>query len=819
MITSSRNCLSFLGFVNAPRHAEILGSFPRIKSKRHALILITTLCFAIKTHAVQTDIVGPAGSGAFGTAVAVLPNGNIVVTDPLYDAPGPVADVGAVYLYSPTGTLISTLNGSSANDLVGNAGVTVLSNGNYVVVSIAWGTTDVGAVTWGHSSTGVTGVVSALNSLVGGTAFDMVGSGGVTALSNGNYVVRSTLWNGAASDVGAVTLCDGATGRTGLVSSANSLVGSTANDNVGNTVTTLANGNYVVRSTLWDGAAPNVGAVTWCNAFTGVTGVVSAANSLVGSSSGDNIGSSGVVALPNGHYVVRSPNWDNTPTFDAGAVTWCDGTTGRVGAVSAANSLTSDRQSAQVGSGGFAVLTNGNYVVGSPMWEIGVPGVTDIGAATWCSGSSVSSGLISTTNSLHGSTASDNVGVSIVALSDGNYVVNTLNWDNGSALNAGAATWCDGSTGRTGTISPVNSLVGALSGNNVGTSIAALSNGKYVVNSPGWDDVGSEGVQMGAVTFCDGAPGCTGVVSTDNSLTGPPTTVAVGTAGRSAGSGGITVLANGNYVVSSPIWDDPSVTTTNDPVDAGAVTWCSGTVGRIGTVAAANSLTGQNRNDNVGLVTALANGNYVVSTMSWDGGTATNAGAVMWVNGSAQFAGIVTAANSLVGSTTEDTIGSVTALSDGNYVVRSPSWDNGVITNAGAITLGLGTGGTVGPITANNSVLGTVAGGGPNLVFGYDASRQQLVVGRRHSNLVTLFRYGNSLTSPTVTAAHLANGLFRFSFTSTPGTPFTALMTTNIALPLNNWIALGAVTEISPGQFQFTDSATNSRRFYRVRSP
>jgi hypothetical protein len=40
-------------------------------------------------------------------------------------------------------------------------------------------------------------------------------------------------------------------------------------------------------------------------------------------------------------------------------------------------------------------------------------------------------------------------------------------------------------------------------------------------------------------------------------------------------------------------------------------------------------------------------------------------------------------------------------------------------------------------------------------------------------------------------------------------------------MPLSNWTTLGAATEVSPGQFQFTDpQATNTpQRFYRVRSP
>jgi len=79
-------------------------------------------------------------------------------------------------------------------------------------------------------------------------------------------------------------------------------------------------------------------------------------------------------------------------------------------------------------------------------------------------------------------------------------------------------------------------------------------------------------------------------------------------------------------------------------------------------------------------------------------------------------------------------------LTNGNYVVISENWDNGVTIDAGAITLGEGiTGTTVGAITAANSVRGTVANGGPNLAFAYDTVSQHLVVGRPDSNLATVF--------------------------------------------------------------------------------
>ena len=53
-----------------------------------------------------------------------------------------------------------------------------------------------GAVTWGNGMTGIKGVVSATNSLVGSKSDSFVGSGGVTILTTGNYVVSSpTGWD------------------------------------------------------------------------------------------------------------------------------------------------------------------------------------------------------------------------------------------------------------------------------------------------------------------------------------------------------------------------------------------------------------------------------------------------------------------------------------------------------------------------------------------------------------------------------------------------------------------------------------------------
>ena len=122
----------------------------------------------------------PSSGNRFGQSVVPLETGNVVITSPADDAGG--TDAGAVYLFNgSTGALISTLTGSSPGDLVGSTGVVALEGGNYVVRSSAWANgsaVNAGAVTFGDGETGVSGVVSEANSLVGAAAFDRVGHDG-----------------------------------------------------------------------------------------------------------------------------------------------------------------------------------------------------------------------------------------------------------------------------------------------------------------------------------------------------------------------------------------------------------------------------------------------------------------------------------------------------------------------------------------------------------------------------------------------------------------------------------------------------------------
>lgn len=87
------------------------------------------------------------------------------------------------------------------------------------------------------------------------------------------------------------------------------------------------------------------------------------------------------------------------------------------------------------------------------------------------------------------------------------------------------------------------------------------------------------------------------------------------------------------------------------------------------------------------------------------------------------------------------------------------------------------------------------------------------------TTLDVLGYHGPGLAAPNLAGARLANGSFRISFVNTPGTTFTVLASTNIALPIANWTALGTAIEGPLGEFQFTNSSpAGNRQFYRVRS-
>ena len=715
------------------------------------------------------DVVTPPNSSAFGYDVLVLSNGNYVVTDP--DADG---DRGAVHLYDGlSNQLISSVRGSTPGNRVGYDGVLEVGDGNFIVLSPLWDNgmaTDAGALTWVDGVTGLDGVVSPQNSLVGTSPGDGVGFSSTQALPNGNYVAATSKWG--LANQGAVTWGNGNSGIVGPVSAANSLVGSHTDDMMNVQVIPLLNSNVVIRTPLWDSdSATDVGAVTWFNGATGIAGTISAEISLVGTTTGDKVGLLPGARLTNGSFVVSSPMWDGVGAVDGGAATWIDGSTGRTGPVSLANSLIGQAPGDQISNYGITALTNGHYVVGSSDWHNGV--IAQAGAATWGNGETGTTGFATTANSIHGTFLADKA-ATVTPLSNGNYVVASPTLDIDLLQDSGGAMWASGGGPTATAITGANSIHGTAANDQVGQSTTALTNGSYVVVS-GWQ---TGGVAVGATTWADGGALSSFAVNPMNSLVNSQ-------AGDSVNIR-VEALANGNYIVRSPNWSDGGT------AKVGAVTWGSGISGVKGSVSTANSLIGTTANDNIGLFAGvLPNGNAVVSSYKWDNAGAVDAGMVRVISGIAPTTGTVDPTNSLVGSHAMDLVGiDFVVLADGNAVALTGLWDDAALADVGAVTWLDAAGGPTGAISTANSIVGLLPGDQigdqsptllPDGAFVFRSSRLDVVA--TNSGAVTYVEPGGTVGR--VTAANSV-----FGSTMNQGTEFVTgiAYTAADAVVIGRWV-------------------------------
>ncbi len=738
----------------------------------HLFVVVTLFISALAlpgpqpVQAASIDFPGPDGSGMFGTRVYSLPNGNFVVTDPAF-SPDSQVKIGAVYLYNgSTHALISRLTGSTDDDLVGSGGVTILNDGNFVVVSPRWinaGVSEAGAVTWCSATLGCPAQVTAENSLVGSSAKDHVGTttvdpvlvtdyNNITPVDGAAYLVRSPGWNNYK---GAVTYCANGSDPNcfGPVSSTNSLVGVTSQDYsqtpaiigdyVGQSVTLVPNQGYIVNVVYWDnGSMDGAGAVVLCptDAGYGCSGAVSTSNSLYGTDYSDGVGST-ITLLKNGDFVVESMSWGGG-LIQNGAVTYCASLTDAncIGKpVTSANSLTAPETNSIVAGGGVSVLPTGDYIVKSPSWRR--DGATRPGAATFCSVSggvsSCTNQVISASNSLIGDTDQDNVGSVVVVLSNGAFLVGSSQWHS----NTGAVTYCASVAACIGqVVSASNSLVGTVSGDGYhgdqvsNGGIAAFSDGDYLVSSGMWND------KRGAVVYCP-STGCTGQITAANSLTGTQV-------GDKVGEYGAVQLSSGAFLVNSPSWTNGST-----PL-AGAVTFCATAADCMNhTVSVSNSLvTDQDftfAGSNYFSITPLSDGSYLVGNFYWANGAAPYAGSLTLCPATGCQGMTVDSANSLVGSHEWDSVGGwVEDLGNGFYVSLTSDWQNDTLIGAGAVTLCNISTGCTGPITSDNSVVGGVQGfdyyGDGSYFYSYinheyDAVKDQVIVGLPLENKIVFF--------------------------------------------------------------------------------
>lgn len=662
---------------------------------------------------------GNQGSETFGEIVTVLPNGNFVVIDPLHDTSNK-DDIGSVTLYDGDSLkVISRTFGVVEESLVGNGGIVILADGNFVIRSPFFalpGALAVGAVTWCSAETGCPNHVTPENSLTGSTQGDRVGWV-VVPLGDSGFLAQTSEWHHAGvANAGAVTRCLPVSACVGLVVDAeNSLVGSTIGDNVGSTPPViLANGDYVVAAPHWDfEVIADAGAVIRCPMVGDPChSQIEEEDALIGAQSGDRLGSAGVVAAGNG-YIVASPYVDFGANADAGAVTFCE--TSCIGAPSGANSLMSGTASDALGAGGVKVVGNGAaYVVVSHNWNNAA--VVKAGAVTYCPMSDPCKGFIVKARSLYGSSANDMVGGNgVTVLANGDYIVASANWSSAVAA-VGAVTWCSGASGCLDqAVSAANSVYGTSIADGVGGwGVQALSGGSYIISSLGWDNGGV--ADAGALTWCPEG-GCTPApVGMGNSLVGGQTLDQVGLA---------KVLPNGNYVAHASFFNNGLIT------DAGMVALCDGDAGCSGPMFFAIGMAGSVPGQRVGNeVAALSNGHFLVRS-NFDLGGDAGVDAVTWCNGETGCPGQVGAMNSVYGVRANDDIGSggLFATGSGDAVLFSPAADGDALPQVGAITWMRGNQATGASMADLPSVYGAIAGAGASLEYAFNDLHNYLIVG------------------------------------------------------------------------------------------
>lgn len=670
------------------------------------MLLACGLLAATTASAQRTELVAPAGSERFGAGVRILRNGNIVVIGCASADTG----LGSVSLFRPDGSHVSTLTGSSPGDCVGNGGLHEVGDHHFVVLSPNWqhgAVDDAGAVTWIDGELGLGGVVSAANSLVGSSAQDLVGDPAnqpVLVLRNGHYLVQTVRWdNGVAMDAGAVAWGDGNAGVSGAISAANALVGTRTGDvigsvHIGHALHETASGDYLVRSPWLDGDGQvDIGALTWGSGSIGVRGEVGAHNSLLGARDHDRVGDGIPVLLAGGTLAFPHRFVDGDGVADIGALTWTAGDAPQLGVVDGSNSLLGLHAGDQLGER-VAALANGNVALGVPKF-----GADDLGVVVVLDGDALPIGPLDVSAGLTGSHPGDQVGNRLEALPNGHFIVASSHWRHGGQLRAGAVTWVDGEAGLTGPVTATNSLVGTRAGDLIGERTRVLPGSQYVVLAPFWSS-GTHS-RIGAVTVGDGAGGLSGPVSVDNSLVG-------GRNNDLVGDGGVTVLANGNIVVVSRDW------ARGDTMWAGAATWMDANAPLVGVVTEHNSLVGTAFNDGRNLrAHALVNGHAVASAPGWDHDKVTDVGAVTWIDGHTGLSGAIGPRNSLIGGSSGDFPDqglsgshSVWPLANGHYVVNPRYWDgwDGQVGDLGAVAWVDGRRPTAETISEHNALVGTV---------------------------------------------------------------------------------------------------------------
>ena len=384
---------------------------------------------------IGSNIVIPGTTGSIvipSGGIKILANDNFVIASARDDVAG-IVNAGSVRLVSSiTGLQIGpTLAGNNDADHLGSGNVVSLSNGNYVVVSPnddVNGIEDAGSVRLFSGATGI----QIGNTITSMTTGDQVGLNGVTELAGNRFVVASSREDVAGIvDAGRVSLFDADTG----VQIGPGVAGDAMDDQLGSSqIIALPNGNHVVVSPMDDiNAIPDSGSVR----LIGTDGVPFS-SIFSGDNFSDNIGSGRNMALPNGNFVIVSPRDQIALFSDAGSVQLVNGVTG----LPIGTPYTGNKALDQIGSGGVTVHDNSNYLIQSSLDDVG--GNIDAGSIALINGSTGEQ--IGTTLSV--TEPGDTFGFArIIKLPDFRFAIASRNEDYQGVVDAGTLRIIDSGSG------------------------------------------------------------------------------------------------------------------------------------------------------------------------------------------------------------------------------------------------------------------------------------------------------------------------------------------------------------------------------------
>jgi hypothetical protein len=558
---------------------------------------------------------------------------------------------GAIQIYDNFGNLINTIYGNSAFEYFGGdtkgcidtceGTVKKLSQGRFAVHSPGYdlgATSNVGAI-FVYDSNGFE-----LFRVVGDDADDNYGLQEIEELPNGNFVVirSNDDVSGIGANAGTVKLINGLTGAE-----INSFSGDNANDRLGSEGIILhSSGNFILTSSYDNitGPATNDGSVKFVSGSTG-----NVMFSIDGDNPNDYLGNGGITKLANGNFAIKSGSDE------------ISGIGNNTGSVKVVNFLTgaivytiTGNNSDDYFGGHVEELSNGNLVISS--------GSDDI------SGVNTSEGSVKIINgttgaeifSIDGDNTQDHLGnVGIYKLTNGNFYM-VSNSDNVSTANS-----------RDGSVRLINGITGAeifsVSGDSANDQfgldgIIILQNGNFLVHSS--EDIVGGVPYVGSVKLFNGTDG-----TLINDIYGNNEESFLGLEG-------ITILANGNFVIRS-MYDSLSGVASSE----GSVKLINGITG-----AEIVSINGDDPDDNIGKdgVLELSNGNIAIASSNDDVGGVVDIGSVTIIN--SVTGAIVTTytgnfANDFFGS------GGIKELSSNTLVVNSPNLQVTGASDTGIVTL------------------------------------------------------------------------------------------------------------------------------------